>query len=165
MNPLDNLKDIHTPTEIGFWPLAYGWWLVILLVFVLFTCLVIWAIKLYKLSAKKRQALKELALINNTHGNGKAKLNQLLKRAAISYFPNIKVQQLHGDDWVNFLNLTFNRKHNQEFNKNIMALQQSLYQKVPSDDFDVYKQATSDWLSAALPPKKSTLELLEHKHA
>ena len=29
-NPLDQLKDIHTPDAIGLWPPAIGWYLVLI---------------------------------------------------------------------------------------------------------------------------------------
>lgn len=31
MNPLDQLRDIHTTNELPWWPLAPGWWIVALL--------------------------------------------------------------------------------------------------------------------------------------
>lgn len=34
-NPLANLRDIHLPEQISWWPIAPGWWLLIILSFIL----------------------------------------------------------------------------------------------------------------------------------
>ncbi|WP_156497551.1 DUF4381 domain-containing protein, partial [Oleiphilus sp. HI0043] len=30
-SPLDQLKDIHPPVDITWWPLAFGWWALIVI--------------------------------------------------------------------------------------------------------------------------------------
>ncbi|WP_133469418.1 DUF4381 domain-containing protein [Paraglaciecola marina] len=165
MNPLDNLKDIHAPSAIDVWPPAYGWWILAMLILVAIVLTSIWAIKSYNVRAAKRQALQELALIDRQDKDGLAKLNQLLKRAAIRYFTSINVHQMYGEDWIKFLSTSINKKQNKEFVKNITGLQQSLYQQASTDNFDSYKKHTSDWLRTALPPKKSVIKQLEQEHA
>lgn len=165
MNPLDNLKDIHAPSTIGMWPPAYGWWMLALLILVGIVFTSIWAFKSYKIRAAKRQALQELALINDQDKNAVAQLNQLLKRAAICYFTGINVHQMYGEVWIKFLRTSFNKKQNKEFIDSITSLQQSLYQQASSGNFEEYKKQTSAWLNTALPPKKSVLKQLEQEHA
>ena len=36
------LKDIHLPEAIGWWPLAPGWWILLLLIGLLIFAVVIW---------------------------------------------------------------------------------------------------------------------------
>ena len=165
MNPLDNLKDIHTPNAIENWPPAYGWWLLALIIVVLLFLVCKWALNAYKIRAAKRLALKQLALIDNNQQNANAQLNQLLKRVAMSYFPAFNVQQKFGETWVDFLKASFDKKQKQNFVEGITSLQTSLYQQAGAENFVQHKTSVETWLKTALPPKKSMLKKLEQKHA
>ena len=107
---LAQLKDIHLPEPISWWPLAPGWYLLIVvglsgLGLVLFL--------LYRWHARgraKRQALKLLQIYQDQykrHENSQetsAKINELLRRVALVYFPRVNVAGLHGEAWLDFLN-------------------------------------------------------------
>ncbi|MDH3546898.1 MAG: DUF4381 domain-containing protein, partial [Gammaproteobacteria bacterium] len=61
MNPEDiPLRDLHLPAEIGWWPLAPGWWLVITLALIGIVLLARRALAARKLGAARRYALREL---------------------------------------------------------------------------------------------------------
>ena len=57
-NPLDQLRDIHLPEAIGWWPLAPGWWLLIILVCLGLITLARLFLRRRQASAYRRQALQ-----------------------------------------------------------------------------------------------------------
>ena len=61
---LAQLKDIQTPEPVSFWPLAWGWWGVIVLTLLAFTAAIWWWRKRRRFNAPRRQALNELKNIS-----------------------------------------------------------------------------------------------------
>ncbi|MBP5160878.1 MAG: DUF4381 domain-containing protein [Alphaproteobacteria bacterium] len=100
---LSQLKDLHIPTTPSVWPLAAGWWLVLLgLLFVFILVCVI--ITLYWTGVRRaiRREFKQLKRLPD-----KAYLpavNRLLKRVAMR--KDTQVASWYGDKWFNFLNQT-----------------------------------------------------------
>lgn len=105
---LAQLKDIHLPPDITWWPLAPGWYL--LGAAVLLAVLILISVhRKRKVNARpKKQALVLLqacALQNNTQ-DVCAQISEILRRVALVYFPREKVAGLHGQAWIEFLNNT-----------------------------------------------------------
>lgn len=109
------LADIHLPEAIGLWPIAWGWWVSILLLLCLLTCLVMawkkhqkkWryrkqALKLLKGSMQKYQASQEA----NEQSNQTVSqdLLSIVKRTAMTAYPEEAVEPLFGEQWIRFLN-------------------------------------------------------------
>ena len=109
---LAQLKDIHLPESIGWWPLAPGWY--VLMIIALFLMLgIAYLDHKRRLNAKpKNQALALLHIYiqqyekENNAQIISARISELLRRVALVYFPRNKVASLHGQDWVDFLNQT-----------------------------------------------------------
>lgn len=103
------LRDLHLPEAIGWWPLAPGWWVVIVLLAV---SLVYVSWRLYKrwqFYAPRRYALQELARFETEyleHRNpvllGK-QLSELLRRGMLAYAPREEVAGLTGEAWLAWL--------------------------------------------------------------
>ncbi len=111
-DPLAQLKDIHLPTPIGWWPLAPGWYLLLALVLFLTIILAYAVYKRHRHALPKKQAL---LLLNNyqkqyeQEQNGtqtSAYISELLRRVALVYYPREHVASLHGEEWLKFLNKT-----------------------------------------------------------
>ena len=103
-NPLDQLRDIHLPDPISWWPPAPGWWLLLGLL-VIFTLLGWLAYRWYCRGAIKRAALTELERISN-HYKEQAllqQLSQLLRRVALATHPRQQVAGLQNQAWLEFL--------------------------------------------------------------
>ena len=104
-----NLRDIHLPDALGWWPPAMGWWF--LAIVILLLCLFfIW---LYKRLTKKtalktgKQILAEIkqdAALNDFEKL--SKISELMRRVAISISPRTEVASLTGQDWLNYLDST-----------------------------------------------------------
>jgi len=103
-----NLKDIHLPDAVSWWPPAIGYWL-ILAIFIVLMLLFFGIRYLRRKSLIKRQALTEFARIKSTYQadlNQKAlvtSLSKLLRRAAISAYPVSECASLSGKSWLNWL--------------------------------------------------------------
>ena len=167
MNPLENLKDIRTPPSIESWPPAYGWWLLVIIVLVGVCLLTIWLVKARKLRLAKRQALKALKQIDGSNLDSVSQLNQLLKRVAMTYFPNQNVQEMHGAKWTDFLVKTLPNKKAKDFSVSFELMQQTLYQSHTSEntEFPSYCQSVETWIKHALPPNKHLFIKLEQSDA
>ncbi|KTD42691.1 DUF4381 domain-containing protein [Legionella parisiensis] len=109
---LAQLKDIHLPTPIGWWPLAPGWYVLLGLVLFLVIILAYWIYKKYRNALAKKHALLLLDTYQKEYEekhNGtqsSARISELLRRVALVYYPREQVASLHGEKWLNFLNET-----------------------------------------------------------
>ena len=102
------LRDIHLPKPPGIWPLAPGWYLLILLL-VLGSYL---GYCRHRRLRPRREALKLLADYERQYARQvspaliSANISELLKRVALVYFPRQDVASLHGMGWIDFLSRT-----------------------------------------------------------
>lgn len=107
MNPtLLDLKDIHEPEAIGWWPPAIGWWILAIAV----PLLIIFLIWVYKRLTRKtalKTAKKILFQIKQDASRNNLQklcdLSVLVRRVAISLSPREKAAGLTGRQWLEFL--------------------------------------------------------------
>lgn len=167
MNPLQDLKDIRTPAAIEFWPPAYGWWLLAGLIILSICLLTIWLIKARKVRLAKRQALQALKQIEGSHSDSVSKLNQLLKRVAMTYFPQQNVQEIYGEQWIDFLVKTLPEKRSKDLAGTFGLMQGSLYRSktLDSAEYNSCQKSVETWIKHALPPSKKTIQQLEQNNA
>ncbi len=60
MNPLEQLRDMHTPPAPGWWPPAPGWWVLTALLIVVLVAGLCWAVNRHRRSRYRREALAAL---------------------------------------------------------------------------------------------------------
>jgi hypothetical protein len=108
-DPLAQLRDIHLPAPVGWWPPAPGWWL---LGGALVLLVVLALLRLYR--QRQRQRYRRLALAQlralysrwEQHGDALDylhNLNRLLKQTALAAYPRRDIAALNGADWLRFL--------------------------------------------------------------
>lgn len=111
-DPLVQLKDIHLPTPVGWWPPAPGWVLISAGIFFLAMAIVYFTLKKHRNAMPKKKALillKNYQQIYEREGNAalvSAGISELLRRVALAYFPREQVASLKGREWLKFLNET-----------------------------------------------------------
>jgi hypothetical protein len=112
VDSLAQLKDIHMPPVVGWWPLAFGWYVVMAVICcLLFFCLYR-TYQCYLNGRAKKQALKLLEVYASQYEKERnsqltsARISELLKRVALVYYPRHQVASTHGSDWIAFLNKT-----------------------------------------------------------
>ncbi len=97
---LDQLRDIHLPEPVGWWPVAPGWWALLALVCALVVAAVVWT-WLRRRSARFL-ALRELeAIKSEREGVFLTQISSLLRRVARRRSAGADV--LTGEAWSAFL--------------------------------------------------------------
>ena len=76
---------------------------------------------------------------------------EILRQAALSYFPREKVAHLSGTKWLDFLDSQIN---DSLFRKNEKEWLKALYEKEPDVDTPALIAQCHEWLNNALPPKR-----------
>jgi hypothetical protein len=103
------LRDLHLPEAIGWWPLAPGWWLVIVLALVGIGFLLRAWLRRRARGAARRYALRQLDAIVQQYDEHKDRvafgsdLSELLRRAMLAYSPRLDVAGLTGEEWLQWL--------------------------------------------------------------
>ena len=96
---LTGLKELHYPVAPDFWPLAWGWY-VILGGILLFALIIIYK----RLSSPLTYATREMKKIQKSASEKQLKLlSQLLKRVAMARYGREAIAPLSEDSWQEFL--------------------------------------------------------------
>lgn len=150
---LSQLKDIYLPNTISEFPIAFGWWLLLIAILsVIIAGIYFWR-KVRNESATKRAAL---ILLNNQYAqfkdNNDAQVylqqsNQILKRYCLDKYP--EAVSLSGTAWTNFL---IRHSHKTSLNTELVhAVSQGIYQKQCQFDAHELHKAFSTWLKTNKP--------------
>lgn len=103
------LRDLHLPEAISWWPLAPGWWVLIVLAVVLLFVLLRLYLRKRARSAARRHALRQLDQLTadfERHRNAvtfSSDVSELLRRTMLAYAPRREVAGLTGDAWLAWL--------------------------------------------------------------
>lgn len=105
---LAQLRDIHLPEPIGWWPPAPGWWLLALLVVAGMLALRWWVKHRRRRGYRRFAAVQARAIYNSwrTSADDQAyfdAVSRLLKQTALTSYPRAEVAPLSGIAWLSFL--------------------------------------------------------------
>jgi hypothetical protein len=106
---LARLRDLHPPPAPSGWPLAPGWWAVLVLVVVLLVVSIRYGPPWWRRRKLRRWLIAKLEDIARRHRAGApanatvADISSLLRLAALARYPERELAGLHGTDWVAFL--------------------------------------------------------------
>ncbi|ARU56584.1 hypothetical protein OLMES_2531 [Oleiphilus messinensis] len=156
------LRDIHLPEAVSWWPLAPGWYILIVGILTLIA-LVLFAMFRFRKNRWRRQALQELERlylnheqnegVDNSDSDFAASLNALLKRVVRLRYPETRCNPLSGETWVETLhqlrlqNLRL-PKNGQNFDFSDLANCQ--YQKSKTLDRRFHYEQIREWIKACL---------------
>ena len=152
-NTLVNLKDIHLPPPVSFWPPAPGWWiLAVLLISSLFIGSV-WFYRQHKKRKPKTEALRILKDLQILYQNSKDEvvslrnLSNLLRRTALTFYDNDEVASLQGSSWLEFLDKTGKTK---EFSQGAgKVLGNEVFQQKVNPDMNALFPLVKKWISSS----------------
>lgn len=146
-----DLKDIHLPEAISWWPPAIGWWLSPVLTLLL-CAFIFWLYKYLTRKTAIKTAKKQLLKIKQDNSSEDiqklASLSELLRRVAISVAPRNECASLTGKAWLEYLDSSVKGTPFTEGAGQYLA--DTHYKKTPGNDVDI-SQITSlceNWLKA-----------------
>lgn len=155
-SPLADLRDIHLPEPISWWPLAPGWWLLICLLILCIAgvFLFIW---IRRRTALKRVALAELHRIRTRSqqvGDNLQtvkELSSLLRRTCISIDPRHQAASLVGNAWLQHLDSIGTGTVFSEGPGKLLT--EAPYRRESEIDIDELLDLCQSWLQK-LPPRR-----------
>lgn len=145
------LRDIHLPETIGWFPPAFGWWsLLILIPLAVFFCYWLFKRITRKTAVKSAKKLLKSLKIDETK-NSKQKLESisaLLRRVAISVNSRSDCASLTGKAWLEYLDSSLGENAFSEGSGQILIT--GKYQKNMTDNFNIDEliTLTERWLKA-----------------
>ena len=109
-DPLAQLRDIHLPEPVSWWPPAPGWWLVALIILAVIITLVYFLRRRFLKNKYRKVALNKLSLLES-HNKDNAlgtleEISAILRRVAMQTYGRQSVAPLAGDSWLEFLDKT-----------------------------------------------------------
>jgi hypothetical protein len=158
-DPLANLRDIHLPEAISWWPMAPGWWVLLILVSLLTGYLCLKLFNRYKKRHYRRQAIVCLQRLDNLKGQRQlVELFEILKRTAVSAYPDQCPVDLGPTAFIEFLQSTCNEAIFTEMPGDLETLLYGRAKSVPSSEALIQsamlwvKNHRQDAFNGCLPP-------------
>ena len=146
----NNLRDIHLPDAISWWPPAIGWWILLALIIIAF----VFIPKLYR--RMTYTPLNKVAHItfqnivtdyknNNDESAFVIETSKFLRQIVMSYCGREEIAQLTGDKWIQTLNSITEQDY---FSSEIkQTLLNAPYQKSISIDAEQLINSVQNWLN------------------
>lgn len=108
-DPPLQLRDLHLPPEVGWWPPAPGWWFVTAILAVLAAWGSWRAWRSWRFNAPRRHALRQLGRFESEYLDHRdvvrlgKQVSELLRRGMLAYAPRDEVAGLTGEAWLAWL--------------------------------------------------------------
>ena len=151
---LDTLRDIHLPEPVSWWPLAFGYWVVLALLIV---ALVLWYRRYRRFAVRRAAArtlhlsMSEFAAHKNSHELARA-VNVMLRRTILSLEPRHEVASLTGENWIKRIHACV-ADSGFEFSDNVQQLlTEGVYKASIDIDADTLLAECRQWIRV-LPPR------------
>lgn len=156
------LRDVHLPEEVSWWPLAYGWWILLALTTLAIAALIYYFLRKRKRNAYRYGAIKELNIAfaqwqqQNDAGAYLQSANAILKRSVLHFTAGHDVASQSGQAWLNTLAGSAKGPLSVELTD---ALNSQVYRANPQADIKLVHQEICIWLKthqAKVPLERQT---------
>lgn len=171
MNPLDQLADIQTPSEVSIWPLAWGYWALLIVILLVLSVVTYWLLNRIRYTAAKRISLKKIDRMDTADLDFIHQIQTVLKLHIAHYHPAVNAPVLQGSAWQNYLVANYKGKNKQAIKQACTHIYSSLYQttlngqdsKSQTNKNQQTKLAIIDWINTSTPQKNSA-KMVEHAY-
>jgi hypothetical protein len=146
---LEQLRDIHSAVEPGWWPPAPGWWLIAAVLLVLLMLLMRQLSRRWAIRRRQAKLLTALEYIQSHFDPAESaseylsQLNRLFRVIAIRAFPDTASARLQGSAWVDFLRSLL---PDGPAAQSLAALESGPYQPEPEFDAVALHAMAKEWV-------------------
>jgi len=146
---LEQLRDIHSAGQPGWWPPAPGWWMLALLFLLAFAYLLRALKRKLAVHSRRKAWLRELDELGRSHDPSQqpheylAAINRVFRAVALRAFPETPCARLQGEAWVAWIRNMLPERIESEC---LDALASGPYQAVPTFDSDALGEIARDWV-------------------
>ena len=153
-DPLAQLRDIHLPEAISWWPPAPGWWILAIIVLLAVGGCTYYVFRYIRRNRYRREALQELLALNKkmvglSTRDSVEQLAILLRRVAIQTCGRETVAPLVGEEWLRFLD---NRGETNQFTSGPgEVLAGGLYRQTVEADLEKLSKLIEKWIRRSRP--------------
>lgn len=178
-DPLSQLADIHLPDPVSIWPLAPGWWLVIVLLIAGLCWLGYQSVRKFILNRRLQTAQRELeksiqayrdTVNNKDSDHNKAGLdylyavNAVLNRVALYTDPKHarEIAKLTGKQWLEYLDHSYGGTEFTEGHGKVLA--EGQYRPIFSAEVESLYTLAHNWINSCYKDQnkpKSTAKTIE----
>ncbi|MEA1987744.1 MAG: DUF4381 domain-containing protein [Pseudomonadota bacterium] len=107
---LEQLNDIQLPDPVGWWPLAFSWWILIFSIIAIVAGAIWYYLDQKRRNIYRRSAVQQVEdILQQTDSTENAKIsaiNAVLKRVAVTAYGRLITASLHDQAWLDFLSET-----------------------------------------------------------
>ena len=152
-SPLEQLADIHLPSSVSWWPLAPGWWILLALILAAAIGFWLWrrhkARNFYRTIAQHQLAgiYADFQQTQNAAAYLQA-LSLLLRRTALTAYPQSFNASIKGDDWLQWLDKACPDLSTPFSGELGQLLLRSAYEKNPQIDVSKIHQLSIEWINS-----------------
>ena len=150
-NSLASLKDLQLPEAVSVFPLAPGWYGVIIIMVLLMLALSYWQMRRLAHQRKVASIVELLTLIEQQNSSSGTELLAevaiLLKRVAREKFPEQQPQNLFGEPWLQFLDSSGKTT---QFTQGAGRILLEVYQNKPLENPQALFKVVRAWLKVVL---------------
>ena len=107
---LEQLNDIQLPDPVGWWPLAFSWWILIFSIIAIVAGAIWYYLDQKRRNIYRRSAVQQVEEILQQTGSTEnvkiSAINAVLKRVAVTAYGRLITASLHDQAWLDFLSET-----------------------------------------------------------
>ncbi|RUO43843.1 hypothetical protein CWE15_01200 [Aliidiomarina taiwanensis] len=151
MDPLAQLHDIVELEQVSYWPLAWGWWLLITGIMAAVFLASYMLLRRRKASAVLRHHQRTIR-----HAGSVADISYALKQVVLHYFPSQHLKAATGLVWLSLLNQQLPAKR-QYSETQLQRIADHMYQADHAQVFAEYHAFACAWLHSAPMLRKGKL--------
>lgn len=151
---LAQLKDVHYPSPVSWWPLAPGWYLLAVAVAIIVVIVGIIMNKYRLKQQRRRNALTQLTDLRLRYNNGThlrqilPSLSILIRKIALAIEPREEIASLQSTQWLEYLDKATQSSIFTQGNGTLLI--SGPYQKNPQGQLDDVFQVTEKWIKRCL---------------
>lgn len=162
----EQLRGLHLPDAVSWWPPAPGWWILLVIVLLLLVLGVWYLLRKQRDNRYRKLALAELQTAHSqwltTQNNSQyvQSASAIIKRAIIATGAHTSIASLTGQPWIQTINNWAKEPLSEQSSQ---ALMEAGYRADPEVDTEELHQQLGFWLRSHRKPNVATVGTNTHK--